>query len=75
MRTVAMRDEDFAEVCNALVDSVAGKETLIRVLIARFGLESKEVKSEMAQLQRLAGAKTAFMEGPSAWRKSPYVTA
>lgn len=69
MKTVRLREDDFATICEALSDALYAKQLAIQFLSGRYGPESDQAKGEQAGFERLAAAEEAFREDMSAWRR------
>ena len=69
MKTIRLREEDFATICEALGDALQYKQLAIRFLSDRHGPDSDQAKAEQAGYDRLAAAEKAFREDLSDWRR------
>ena len=69
MKTVVLRDENFATLAEAMAECIVGCEMSIDFLASRFGPNSEQVKKEAVRLKRLTDADEELRHGPGAWRK------
>lgn len=60
MKTVHLTDEAFEEIARALEEQGNGKGVLIEFLVARYGLQSDQVRAETLAMERLKAAALDF---------------